>query len=273
MGFSDYMLSAACRQSADSGLLFDGVQDVPVSVCDPVRLSVAVADGAAARLVLSHGAGCSSQVDVVVGEGATLSIVELFDGGSSSMRIAQGAASRVAMTSVVAGDACAEYRTALNGAQAECDFGGVFIAGDGGHAQVKIRVEHNVADCRSASTVKGVAAGSGEGRFEGMVYVAPDAQRTDARQTSRNLTLGDRARITTLPQLEIYADDVKCSHGATVGQMDSEAVFYMRQRGLSEEQARRLQVEGFVADVVMHCAVAEASEALLAELGEKLEKL
>ncbi|MDE5636855.1 MAG: SufD family Fe-S cluster assembly protein, partial [Alistipes sp.] len=113
----------------------------------------------------------------------------------------------------------------------------------------------------------------GEGRFEGMVYVAPDAQRTDARQTSRNLTLGDEARITTLPQLEIYADDVKCSHGATVGQMDSDAVLYMRQRGLSEDAARRLQIEGFVADVVMRCAVEEAGEALLAELNAKLERL
>ncbi len=273
MGFSDYMLSDSCRQSAGSELRFDGGQAAPVAVCNPGRLSVAVADGAQARLVLSHGAGCCSTVDVAVGDGASLSIVELFVGGRSTMRIAQGAASRVALTSVVAGDGSAEYRTALDGAQAECDLGCVFLAGDDEHAQVKIRVEHNVADCRSASTVKGVAAGRGEGRFEGMVYVAPDAQRTDARQTSRNLTLGDEARITTLPQLEIYADDVKCSHGATVGQMDSDAVLYMRQRGLSEDAARRLQIEGFVADVVMRCAVEEAGEALLAELNAKLERL
>jgi Fe-S cluster assembly protein SufD len=104
-----------------------------------------------------------------------------------------------------------------------------------------------------------------------MVYVAQDAQRTDARQTSRNIEIGREAHIVTKPQLEIYADDVKCSHGATVGQLDSEAVLYMRQRGLSEAQAKRLQIEGFLKDVVM--SLGELGEVLAEELTAKLETL
>ena len=128
------------------------------------------------------------------------------------------------------------------------------------------------ADCRSHTQIKGVATGKSHGSFAGLVYVAPDAQRTDSVQSSRNITVGE-ARIETMPQLEIYADDVKCSHGATVGQMNDDAILYMRQRGLSLADAKRLQIEGFVDDVVLH-SVVEGSEAILAELlAEKLTKL
>jgi Fe-S cluster assembly protein SufD len=119
--------------------------------------------------------------------------------------------------------------------------------------------------------VKGVAGGEAVGEFEGMVYVATDAQRTDAVQTSRNIVIGDTARIQTKPQLEIYADDVKCSHGATVGQLDSEAVLYMRQRGLSLQQAKRLQIEGFVSDIVFGSQ--QFGEYMAGELTAKLEKI
>ena len=98
-------------------------------------------------------------------------------------------------------------------------------------------------------------------------------QRADARQQSRNVLLSDRARIMTQPQLEIYADDVKCSHGATVGQMDADAILYMRQRGLSEAEARRLQVEGFVGDIVRRCAIEPLSEALMERVTAKMEEM
>jgi Fe-S cluster assembly protein SufD len=100
--------------------------------------------------------------------------------------------------------------------------------------------------------VKGIAKDNGVGTFDGLVYVAPDAQRTEAYQQSRNMLLSRTARIHTNPQLEIYADDVRCSHGATVGNIDDDAIYYMRQRGLSEEQARKLQVGGFLRDVLGH---------------------
>ena len=148
-----------------------------------------------------------------------------------------------------------------------------FLAAGQEHCVVRLRTNHNVPDCRSNSYIKGVAGGTAVGEFCGLVYVAPDAQRTDAQQQSRNVLLSDTARITTMPQLEIYADDVKCSHGATVGQMDADAILYMRQRGLSEAQARRLQIEGFVGDIVRRCGVEPLGEAVLELAAEKLEKL
>ena len=101
-----------------------------------------------------------------------------------------------------------------------------------------------------------------------------DSMRPMAEQTVRsNILLSETAHIATQPQLEIYADDVKCSHGATVGQMDSEAVLYMRQRGLSEVQARRLQIEGFVGDVVRRCGVEPWCETMMEAVRAKMEKL
>ena len=91
-------------------------------------------------------------------------------------------------------------------------------------------------------------------------------------QSSKNIVIGD-AKISTEPQLEIYADDVKCSHGATVGQMDSDAILYMRQRGLSLADAKRLQIEGFVSDVVLHSAIESSVEALQEMLSEKFNSL
>ena len=121
---------------------------------------------------------------------------------------------------------------------------------EGAKCHVRTNVRHNVADCKSNQVVKGIAKDNGVGTFDGLVYVAPDAQRTEAYQQSRNVLLSPTARIQTLPQLEIYADDVKCSHGATVGQMNEEQIYYMRQRGLSEEDARKLQLGCFIRQVL-----------------------
>jgi Fe-S cluster assembly protein SufD len=120
--------------------------------------------------------------------------------------------------------------------------------------------------------MRGVASGKARGSFKGLVYVAPDAQRTDSVQSSRNIVIGE-AHIATEPQLEIYADDVKCSHGATVGQMDADAILYMRQRGLSLADAKRLQIEGFVSDVVLHSAIVGLVDALQEMLAEKFNNL
>jgi Fe-S cluster assembly protein SufD len=171
----------------------------------------------------------------------------------------------------VVSDAIADYTVDLNGKQASNVLRSTFVVSDKERAKVSVRVNHNYSDCTSDSLVKGVAAGEAVGEFTGLVYVAQDAQRTDARQTSRNIEIGREAKIITKPQLEIYADDVKCSHGATVGQLDGEAILYMRQRGLSEAQARRLQIEGFVKDIALSSKT--LSEELADELSYKLETL
>ena len=108
--------------------------------------------------------------------------------------------------------------------------------------------------------------------FHGFVYVAQDAQRTDAQQQNRNIQL-DNSHIVALPQLEIYADDVRCSHGSTVGYSDAEAIFYMRQRGISEADARRLQIEGFVQDVVSRCHMEPVCAFVHDAVADKLSKI
>lgn len=255
-------------------LRFDASAAAERAVVAPQELTVWVAAGVAARLSLLHAAAERSQVRVELGAGASLALTQLFGtGASASLHAVQAAGSRCTAGMVLLAEGAAEYRFELNAPDAECALDGVFVAGDAEHCEVGVRVEHNAADCRSHSLVKGVAGGTATGAFRGLVYVAQDAQRTDARQQSRNLLLGREARIATRPQLEIYADDVKCTHGATVGQLDDDAVLYMRQRGLSEAQARALQVEGFVGDVVSRIP-SEPLRALLAEaVSRKLERM
>jgi Fe-S cluster assembly protein SufD len=176
------------------------------------------------------------------------------------------------ITEIVTAAAVSRVEASLDGRGARFELGGAFILTDKEQGSVTVDVKHNTSECTSRTTFKGVASGEAIGRFSGLVYVAPDAQHTDSEQLSRNITLG-AARIDALPQLEIYADDVRCSHGATVGQMDDEAVLYMRQRGLSLATAKRLQIEGFVSDVVLHSAMEDCREELMKMLDSKLEKL
>ena len=121
---------------------------------------------------------------------------------------------------------------------------------------------HAVPNARSHQLHKCIVDGKARAIFNGQVLVAPHAQGTDAKQQSRNLLLSDSARVDTKPQLEIYADDVKCSHGATVGQLDPEELFYLQSRGLNADDARNLLTYGFAADVLMHIPVASLRRSL-----------
>ena len=247
---------------------------LPFAAVDPDRLSVEVEAGVEAALVVLHGSPDETSIDVRLAEGASLALTEIFVSEAFvECRIRQEARSRCSVMTAMFSSANVRYRTDLDGAGAESELDGVFVAGGDEHCVVELRTAHNVPDCRSRSAVKGVAGGRALGEFRGLVYVAPDAQRTDARQQSRNVLLGAEARIDTKPQLEIYADDVTCTHGATVGMMDNEAILYMRQRGLSLQQARSLQIEGFVDDIVLRCPLDAVREALVGAVAEKLEKM
>jgi Fe-S cluster assembly protein SufD len=131
-----------------------------------------------------------------------------------------------------------------------------------GKATIEVTVNHLAPGCTSRQLIKGIASGEAVGSFKGMVHVAPGAQKTDATQRNQNLQLSDTAQIRATPGLEIYADDVKCSHGATVGRLDEEAIYYMRQRGVSEVEARRMQMHGFAAEIVNHCHSEEKRETI-----------
>jgi len=109
---------------------------------------------------------------------------------------------------------------------------------------------HDHPNCHSWEVYKGILDGHSHAVFNGKVFVKPEAQKTDAKQTNRNLVLSDHAKVDTKPQLEIFADDVRCTHGATVGQLDEMALFYAQSRGLPAEEARRVLTYAFAAEVI-----------------------
>jgi Fe-S cluster assembly protein SufD len=141
-------------------------------------------------------------------------------------------------------------RTELHGAGAHAALHGLFVPMGTQHLDTHTRIDHIAAHTTSEEDYRGVAAGRGRGVFNGKVIVHPGAQKIDARQSSRNLLLSPGAEIDTKPELEIYADDVKCSHGATTGQLDATALFYLRSRGLSETQARSLLIRAFAESIL-----------------------
>jgi Fe-S cluster assembly protein SufD len=144
----------------------------------------------------------------------------------------------------------------LDGEGAECTLNGLYLAGERRLVDNHTTIDHAKPHCGSREVYKGVLADRARGVFNGKIIVRPDAQKTDAKQTNRALLLSEDAQINTKPQLEIFANDVRCTHGAAVGQLDDEAVFYLRSRGLSEGDARRLLIHAFAADVLNRMSLA-----------------
>ena len=136
----------------------------------------------------------------------------------------------------------------LAGEGAYCLINGLFMTDGRQHVDNFMRVEHASPHCDSRQFYNGILNDSSSGVFAGRIVVHKDAQKTDAKQTNRNLLLSDQATIESKPQLEIYADDVKCTHGATIGQLDEEAIFYLRSRGISKEMAQTLLLFGFATE-------------------------
>ena len=138
----------------------------------------------------------------------------------------------------------------LAGEGAQANIYGAYVCG--GEEKVKIAVDmhHDLPHCNSRQLFKGIAGGKSKVDFYGKIIVAQDAQRTEAYQENHNILLSDDAKVDTKPQLEIYADDVKCSHGATIGRLNEEEQFYMRSRGITLEDAKVLQMISFIAPVL-----------------------
>ena len=150
------------------------------------------------------------------------------------------------------GDICNSYHVDLDGEGADTQVYGLYLIDKTQHVENHLKVNHNVPHCTSNEKFKGVLDDEASGIFNGHVYVAPDAQKTDAHQNNSNIILTPKAKINSQPFLEIYADDVKCSHGTSTGQLDQEALFYMRQRGISKANARILLMYAFAAEVSNH---------------------
>jgi Fe-S cluster assembly protein SufD len=193
--------------------------------------------------------------EVVVGENSVLThyLIERESTQAfkvSTLRIQQGRSSNVASHSVLLGGALVRNNVhpVLAGEGCDCLINGLFMATGQQHMDNYMKVEHASPHCNSRQFYNGILDGKSRGVFHGRIIVHKDAQKTDAKQTNKNLLLSDEAQIDTKPQLEIYADDVKCTHGATIGQIDDDAIFYLRSRGIAEASARDLLLLAFASE-------------------------
>jgi Fe-S cluster assembly protein SufD len=195
--------------------------------------------------------------ELVVGENASVAHVliereHLQSYNISTLRIEQSRSANIASHSLLLGGALVRNNVhpVLAGEGGECLINGLFVGSGQQHLDNYMLVEHASPHCASRQFYNGILDGHAHGVFHGRIIVHKDAQKTDAKQTNRNLLLTDDAQIDTKPQLEIYADDVKCTHGATIGQIEENALFYLRSRGIAEIEARRLLLEAFAGECV-----------------------
>jgi len=243
------------------------------------RVLIEVAANASATLLLEQPLGAAGSLsnlvtDASLGDNASLELVLLQPGTQLGTQLGTplGTAGqepedrfRVSMTSVRLGrDARLRTHTltrggsfvrndldvVLAGEGARCELRGLFLGGGVSLIDNHSSVDHAVPHCTSSELYKGILADRSRGVFRGRVIVRPDAQKSDASQSNPNLLLGEGAEIDSKPQLEIYADDVKCAHGATVGQIDEEALFYLRSRGIGLDEARQLMIRAFANEIV-----------------------
>ncbi len=251
----------------------------------PIHILYATVPGSAA--VATHPrtlvvTGEDSQVSVVedfvsLGDGTHLSnaVTELVVGAGSvvghyliqrenrwafhvsTLRAQQGRGSSLTSHTVLLGGALTRrnIHPVLAGEGGECLINGLFMGNEQQHMDNYMKVEHASPHCQSRQVYKGILDGQSHGVFHGRIIVHKDAQKTDAKQTNMNLLLSEDAQIDTKPQLEIYADDVKCTHGATVGQIDEEAIFYLRSRGIAEASARALLLYAFAGDMLQRMKI------------------
>jgi Fe-S cluster assembly protein SufD len=165
-----------------------------------------------------------------------------------------------------------EVTALLDGEGAECTLNGLYLADGDRLVDNHTTIDHAKAHCPSHEIYKGILGGRARAVFNGKIVVRQDAQKTDAKQTNRALLLSDNASINTKPQLEIFADDVKCTHGAAIGQLDDDAIFYLRARGLTYFEARDMLIHAFAGDILDRVKVEPLRLALEGELYAQLSK-
>ncbi len=220
----------------------------------------------------------SSAVEVIARDGARVQYVSIQRLGrgvfcQSAQRTLAHRDSRLDTLNVSLGASVTrlDLNARLLGPGAHSDMLGLYFGDEDQHFDHNTSQDHVAPDTGSDLLYKGALDDRAQAAFRGIIRVHPDAQRTDAYQTNRNLLLSDESRANSLPNLEIEADDVRCSHGATVGQLDSEMLFYLLSRGLSREQAERLVVLGFLGDVMARLPLGGVVEKVTRAIERKLE--
>ena len=240
-----------------------------------LRTVISLGPRAQARVIesfgsLRSGAGLTSVVTtVVLAEGASLEHFQLQEEAVTTHHVArlevrQGRDSRYTSHSVALGGGITrnDIAATLEGEGAECTLNGLYMAAGRQHVDFHTTVDHAAPRGTSRELFKGILGGRARGVFNGRVLVRPGAQKTDSQQSSQNLLLSREAEVDTKPELEIYADDVKCSHGATVGQLDADMLFYLRSRGIDEGTAQGFLTRGFAQDLIDRMSIDAVRERL-----------
>jgi Fe-S cluster assembly protein SufD len=247
------------------------------------RVWIELAPGARAAVIESHaGDGVSfvnSVSEIHLQEHAALEHVRIqtrsetvFDFGWTE--VWQEAGSDLRSTNAAFGGKLArnDLNVFLNGENCHCLMNGAYFAAGEQVIDNHTRLDHAKPNCNSFELYKGILAGRSTGVFNGKIFVHQDAQKTDAKQTNQALLLSKQATVNTKPQLEIFADDVKCTHGATVGQLREDAMFYLRARGIPEKQAKAILVQAFVGEVFENVQCEPVRESLQNLLLTKFER-
>jgi Fe-S cluster assembly protein SufD len=216
--------------------------------------------------------------EIVAGDNAVVEHIKLQDEANDAYHIATiagefGRTSRVDVHSFALGAKLSRNNIFVNlaGEGLECVLNGLYLTRGEQLADHYMIVQHSQPHCASHEYFNGILDDKSKGVFHGRIYVHPIAQKTDAKQTNKNLLLSDDATADTKPQLEIYADDVKCTHGATIGQLDAESVFYLRSRGLAQETARRMLIHAFAGEIIERIKCEPAREEIDKLVWDRLE--
>jgi Fe-S cluster assembly protein SufD len=217
--------------------------------------------------------------EVVLGEGAVLDFSKLEHESEAAFHVAttevrQGRDSSFTSHSILLGGALArnDLNVRLDAVGAGCTLNGLFIGSGTQHLDNHTLIDHAKPHGTSRELYRGIMNGQARGVFNGKIIVRREAQKTDAMQTNKNLLLSKEALVSSKPALEIFADDVKCRHGSTIGQLDDAALFYLRSRGIGEEEARDLLVYAFASDVASRIRVAPLRAFVEAQLGLRLPR-
>jgi Fe-S cluster assembly protein SufD len=217
--------------------------------------------------------------EMILGEGAAVEHVKFQDESRSAYHLAAihahlGKSCNFVSHSIATGARLSrnDIRTDLAGEGVECVLNGLYLTRGDQLADHHMVVEHAQPHCNSHEYYNGILDGRSKGVFHGRILVQRAAQKTDAKQTNKNLLLSEDATVDTKPQLEIYADDVKCTHGATIGQLNEESIFYLRARGLGADTARRMLIHAFAGEIIERIEHAPARDELDKLVWERLEQ-
>ncbi len=259
-------------------LVIDGASDPSVS---QTYVEIELAAGAAGDIIEYHASqGAAEQyantaATLLVGDDAKVNFVRLQNRGpghvqTGRMTVSMGRDSRLRMASYDLGGGLIRNDLVIDVGQSGADvtFDGLYLAGDGQHIDNHTRVDHRVGPATSTQEYRGILNGHCRCVWNGKAVVHEGADGTDASQANHNLLLSEKAEIDAKPELEIYAEDVKCSHGTTIGQLDKASIFYLRTRGISEEHAQQMLTFAFAADIVARAPV-NAARATVSDCVEK----